>query len=190
MSETVQSNLLHRLNNTPLRDLLRGRITGRLGYESTILRANLSPQIRDLIRRVVRGTRLWRLEKVDVASELIAHFLDGREAGATFEQMIESFGDEKAAARLIRRAKIRNRPLLWHFSHAGFHFPDPDLQHSDDPVRDEPAVAERGLSRCHQQAGESNHTRPARLANLSAGTDGGAATLAGRQQPGEMGLHL
>jgi len=68
---------------------------------------------RDVIVRVVRRTRLWRSEKTDVARELAAHFRDGLDAGVSPEALIESFGDERQAARLIRRAKLRNRPVAW-----------------------------------------------------------------------------
>ncbi|MGA2500631.1 MAG: hypothetical protein ABSH20_23065 [Tepidisphaeraceae bacterium] len=69
--------------------------------------------------RVVRRTRLWALEKVEVVDELLAHFADGLEAGATLDELIDAFGDERQAARLIRRAKKRNRPLLWHALRVG-----------------------------------------------------------------------
>ncbi len=174
---------LYLLNNTPLRDLLRGQLTGRLGCEYLIETAGLaSPAAefirravrptsgwgvsklaaarelialfrdrleagasvesvialcgdieqaralvrrgwvsvlalpspcRDVIVRVVRRTRLWRGEKADVTGELAAHFRDGTDAGNSPEALIESFGDERQAARLIRRAKIRNRPVAW-----------------------------------------------------------------------------
>jgi hypothetical protein len=42
--------------------------------------------------------------------ELIAHFRDGLE-NQTVEEMMNSFGDPNQTARLIRRAKVRNRSL-------------------------------------------------------------------------------
>src|SRR5690242_10958028 len=108
MSETVQSDLLHRLRYTPIRDLVRGRLTGRLDIAGRIDRADLPAPAKDLVRRVVRKTRLGSLEKLDVADELIAHFRDGLDAGESIEQLARSFGDEARAAKLIRRAKIRN----------------------------------------------------------------------------------
>jgi hypothetical protein len=66
-----------------------------------------------LIGRVVRRSRLWKREKIAIAEELIAHFHDGLDAGATIEELVRGFGDERQAARLIRRAKIRGRPLIW-----------------------------------------------------------------------------
>lgn len=82
--------------------------------ETLIRRAPLPESHRALIGRVVKRTRLWRRERADVARELIAHFADGLEAGSRAEELIRSFGDEKRAAKLIRRGKRRNRPLIWH----------------------------------------------------------------------------
>jgi hypothetical protein len=109
-----------KLWTTPLRDLLRGRITGRLDWKSRIVRAGLSQPAVDLITQVVRRTRLWRLEKAAVADELIAHFLDGLEAGTAADELVAKFGDVRAAAKLIRRAKRRNRPLVWHIWNFAF----------------------------------------------------------------------
>ena len=67
----------------------------------------------ELIRRVVKRTRLWPLEKAAVASELMAHFQDGLEAGRSAGELVEKFGDQRLAARLIRRAKRRARGLPW-----------------------------------------------------------------------------
>ncbi|MGN6724612.1 MAG: hypothetical protein ACTHLZ_01720 [Tepidisphaeraceae bacterium] len=59
-------------------------------------------------------TRLWKREKADVAAELIGHFTDALAAGSTSQDVIDAFGDPRTAAKLIRRATIRKRPLLWH----------------------------------------------------------------------------
>lgn len=105
-----------RLTETPMRDLVRGRATGRLDTDRLIEEAALPASVAEMVRRVVRRTRLWRLEKVDVARELIAHFRDAlaAPATATAQQLLADFGDERQAAKLIRRAKRRQRPLLWH----------------------------------------------------------------------------
>jgi len=97
-----------------MRDLLRGRLTGRLDIDRLIENAALPAPAADCVRTVIKRTRLWKLEKVDVAHELIAHFHDGLEAGATPEQLAKDFGDPRTAAKLIRRAKKRQRPLAWH----------------------------------------------------------------------------
>ena len=83
--------------------------------KAAIAEAGLSEPLTKLVRRVVQKTRLWRSEKVDVAGELIAHFADGLAAGQSPETLVDSFGDARQAARLIRRAKRRNRPLFWRF---------------------------------------------------------------------------
>src|SRR5688572_21701199 len=103
------------------RDILRGRQADdatapvvRRNIEGLIDDAAIPEPAKALVRRVVRRTRLWRRERRDVAGELIAHFADGLAAGETAEGLVEAFGDERRAARLIRRAKRRNRPLAWH----------------------------------------------------------------------------
>lgn len=105
---------LRRISHTPMRDVLRFRFTGRLDWEFRLTAANLPEPARELIGRVVTRTRLWRLEKSQIADELIAHFSDGLAAGSTVEQLLERFGDERRAAKLIRRAKRRARPRSWH----------------------------------------------------------------------------
>ena len=112
--------VFRRINKTPLRDLLRGRITAGLDWEANLHSAGLPPAASELIGRVVKRTRLFRAEKVAVASELIAHFLDGLAAGSTAAELVERFGDERIAARLIRRAKRRGRSLVWHAWSVGF----------------------------------------------------------------------
>ena len=102
------------LTKTPMRDLLRGRITGRLDIDWLLDQSSLSGAAAGKVRNVVKRTRLWRLEKVDVANELIAHFLDGLKTGAPLDELLETFGDERQTAKLIRRAKKRQRPMVWH----------------------------------------------------------------------------
>src|SRR5688572_21484428 len=111
MSDTMT---LQRLRHTPMRDLLRGRVTGRLDWRGRITAAGLPAPASELIHRVVKQTKLWRGERAEVADELVAHFADGLASGASVEEIVRSFGDEAAAAKLIRRAKRRNRPLGWH----------------------------------------------------------------------------
>src|SRR4029079_7883329 len=75
---------------------------------------NLPPELAAAVHQVVSRSRLWRSEKIDVASELIAHFQDGLEAGRTPAELLSSFGDPQASAQLIRRAKRRGRAGVWH----------------------------------------------------------------------------
>lgn len=97
-----------------MRDLVRGRITGRLDLDRLLNESGLSGPAASTVHNVVKRTRLWRLEKVDVAHELIAHFLDGLEAETPLDERLNAFGDERQAAKLIRRAMKRQRPAVWH----------------------------------------------------------------------------
>jgi hypothetical protein len=113
MTEAI-SSLWHQLRFTRLRDVLRGRFDASLDWQGAIASAELPPELADAVRKVVGGTRLWRREKVDVAMELVAHFQDGLAAGRTPAELLTSFGDVGASAQLIRRAKRRGRPGVWH----------------------------------------------------------------------------
>ena len=83
-------------------------------YMEVAMGAGLMPNLKAIIAKVVRKARLSRTEQWDVTAELIGHFADGLAAGRSTEQLTTEFGDQAAAARLIRRAKIRNRSRLWH----------------------------------------------------------------------------
>ncbi len=102
-----------RLWRTPMRDLVRGRITGRLDVHRMIKDADLPQPVRELVMNVAKRTRLWRLERSAVAEELIAHFADGIESGASTDELLDTVGDTSKAARLIRRAMMRQRPMPW-----------------------------------------------------------------------------
>jgi hypothetical protein len=110
---TRRSSWWHRLNCTPLRDVVRGRLTARLDIAAIIAAAGLPAELAAIVRTVARSTRLSRLEKADVATELAAHFQDGLAAGVRAKDLVAAFGDAKQAARLIRRAKLRSRPMCW-----------------------------------------------------------------------------
>ena len=112
MSDTVFPTL-RKIQKTPLRDLVRGRISQRLDWAARVAAAGLPPSAAQLISRVIKRTRLFRLEKADVANELTAHFLDGLARENSVEQLISKFGDERLAARLIRITKRRGRPWPW-----------------------------------------------------------------------------
>ena len=114
MSASLPKNsLFHRLNKTPLRDLFRGQITARLDLAGKIARAALPADAGALIQQTVRRTRLHRFEKISVADELIGHFRDALAQGVTPADAARDFGDPATAARLIRRAKKRQRSLAW-----------------------------------------------------------------------------
>lgn len=82
-------------------------------WEQVIQQSGLPEPVRVLIHQTVGKTRLWRKEKAGVARELVAHFADALADDEPVEQVIERFGEAKVAARLMRRAKKRNRPLWW-----------------------------------------------------------------------------
>jgi hypothetical protein len=113
MTDAATITWWRRLRYTRLRDALRLRFDGRLDWRQLITSSGLPDSLADAARGVVRRTRLWRQERVDVARELVAHFQDGLDAGRTAEQLLESFGNSRSAAQLIRRAKKRGRPWWW-----------------------------------------------------------------------------
>lgn len=114
MPAIERPSLLTRLRYSKVSELLHGRISSGTNPAQVIARAELDASTKSLIADICKRTRLWNDERVDVANELIAHFLDAKDAGVTSEKAIRAFGDPDAAARLIRRAKIRNRSPLWH----------------------------------------------------------------------------
>src|SRR5262245_23520650 len=107
--EPPSDRLWSRLLFTPLSDVLRGRLTARLDMRRVVAAANLPKPLASLVYEVARRSRLWRIERVDVARELSDHFRDGLDAGVSPEKLITGFGDARQAARLIRRAKLRAR---------------------------------------------------------------------------------
>ncbi len=112
-----RDSLYRRLSHTPLRDVFRGRLTSRLDIERVLDESGVPEAIREVVRRVAVRTRLTRFEKAEVARELASHFEDGLAAGAESSELVARFGDVATAAKLIRRAKKRARPLavktLW-----------------------------------------------------------------------------
>ena len=111
--DVTAPNWLTRAYYTPVSDALRGQLSARLDIRRDIATANLPLPLSRLIYSVCRRTRLWRGEKSDVARELIAHFSDGLAAGRSNDELVKDFGPVEQASRLIRRAKLRNRPLWW-----------------------------------------------------------------------------
>ncbi len=97
---------------TPLRDVLRAQLTGRLDWKRTLRESDLPVIVQSTIQQVVQKSRLTRTEKAEVCDELIAHFEDGQQSGQSFQQLIRDFGDLDVAASLIRRSKKRNRSVF------------------------------------------------------------------------------
>jgi hypothetical protein len=118
--DAAEMSLWRRLYYTRFRDVLRGRFDASLDREKIVADAGLPSELADTITLVVRRSKLWRSEQVDVAKELVAHFQDGLTSGQSPQQLIESFGDPQQAAQLIRRAKKRGRSIVWHFWHYGW----------------------------------------------------------------------
>lgn len=75
----------------------------------------------EVIRCVVRKTRLWPSEKRDVQAELESHFREGlieltgqgMSVGESVEVLRDGFGDPELTAKLIRRGKRRGRSMFW-----------------------------------------------------------------------------
>lgn len=116
MSENSKTNsrpnFFWRLRTTPLRDLARGRLSGSLDVNAVIAASGLPEELALLVQRVARKTRLARVERVEVAHELLDHFRDGLAEGVSAPTLIEAFGHERITARLIRRSMWRKRSLF------------------------------------------------------------------------------
>ena len=78
-------------------------------WRRRLAEADLPEPTLALVRDTVERTKLRPEEKLAVADELIAHFHDADRQGALPEAARGDFGDPALAARLIRRAKKRNR---------------------------------------------------------------------------------
>lgn len=100
---------LRRLLHTITAHLHPRRTAAAIREITAVLPAEAAAVVHDVVRR----TRLGRREKVGVAQELTGHFQGGLDAGSTVDQLVRDFGNVKLAARLIRRAKLRCRPLTW-----------------------------------------------------------------------------
>lgn len=108
---TRERTIIGTVAKTPMRDLARGRLSGRLDLRRAAREAELPTPLADVVVHVAKKTRLNRLEKSDVARELAAHFRDGLDAGRPPDELVREFGDADAAAKLIRRGKKRSRNL-------------------------------------------------------------------------------
>ena len=78
-----------------------------------LLEYPLPESLRSVVLDVVQRSKLWPDEKRDVALELCTHFADGLQKGESEAALLESFGDVRTAAKLIRRARLRNRSFAW-----------------------------------------------------------------------------
>ncbi|MCE7974100.1 MAG: hypothetical protein DYG92_07205 [Leptolyngbya sp. PLA1] len=89
------------------------RPAGKRAAEEVISASGLPASLAGVVRGVVSGSRLWPAERAEVARELCAHFAEGLEAGESAETLAREFGDVARASKLIRRARLRLRPLWW-----------------------------------------------------------------------------
>lgn len=115
MPAIEKTSVLARVRQTSMSDLIRLRLASGVSDTTVIQASNLDAPTRELVASICKKTKLWPGERADVARELVAHFQDGIESGQQPGELIKSFGDAAQAAKLIRRAKIRNRSGLWHF---------------------------------------------------------------------------
>ena len=81
-------------------------------WRQLIAESGLPDEAQKLIRSVIKKSRLMRYEKIEVIQELVGHFQDGLLAGNDYPYLIANFGDPDVTARLLRRSKIRNRPIM------------------------------------------------------------------------------
>ncbi|MBX7169158.1 MAG: hypothetical protein K1X74_22675 [Pirellulales bacterium] len=101
-----------RARYTPLSDALRGNLSARYDLRRVALAYDLPAELNDRVLQVAKRTRLSRTEKIAVVQELAGHFADGLTAGVDPSRLLEQFGSPAVAARLIRRAKLRQRSSL------------------------------------------------------------------------------
>ena len=112
MTESRNVDTRRILFQTPLIDFLLRREPGRLDARAAIASFELPAELERLALRVARRTRLHRIERVAVAEDLAEHLREGLDDGRSPEALLEDFGDEVGAARLIRRSMIRKRSHL------------------------------------------------------------------------------
>ena len=108
-----------KIPQTPFRDLLRWQFSGRLNWRAAVAESDLPDQAQEKIVSVVKATRLWRIEKAQIANELIAHFQDGQQRGQGVDELVAEFGETETVAKLMRSAKKRNRSIFWNTFVAG-----------------------------------------------------------------------
>jgi len=114
MAEGAKSSqpggLLRRLNFTPMRDLIRGRLTSRYDFYGQLVSAFPEPLAKHLLR-IVRWTRLDMREQVDVTHDLIARCSQLLDSGKLPEDVIREL-DKKKTARSIRKQYQSQRGCL------------------------------------------------------------------------------
>jgi hypothetical protein len=79
--------------------------------------SDLPEPFRQHINQIVRRTRLWSEERLDIARELTSHAREAAERGQPIEDIRDSLGDPRPTARLLRRATRRKRSWFWQTRH-------------------------------------------------------------------------
>lgn len=93
--------------------LFKSRFLKKPSWREQLNQADLPVEVKEIIRAVVLKSKLAAFEKSDVAADLISHFVDGKRHGRAYPAMAEDFGDPSVTATLIRRSKLRSRPLMY-----------------------------------------------------------------------------
>ena len=87
----------------------RGWFAGRTAWRDIVDRSGLPEEIRALIARLTLAAGGSGRERTETAAELVSHFVEAIERGATPDEARQRFGDERQAAALFRRAIRRKR---------------------------------------------------------------------------------
>ncbi len=89
-----------------------GWLVRRNAWRAIIAQSALPSEIQAMIARVTRSAGGSGRERAETASELVSHFVEAIEHGAAPDDAVRAFGDERQAARLLRRAIRRKRGLV------------------------------------------------------------------------------
>ena len=103
---------LRKIANTPVRNLIQGRVTGATSPKGIARELGLSGVLVDLVHSVVRKTRLREKERLAVARDLSQRFKAELGAGYLPSTIVERVGNIRRAARAIRKQKNRERHWL------------------------------------------------------------------------------
>ncbi len=95
-----------------LGDLIVSPFVSRYDWKRHIEHSQLPTAIKRVVSTVIKSTRLMRIEKSQVAQELLAHFEDGIQRNKSETELVDDFGDPKVAASLIRNSKLKGRSMF------------------------------------------------------------------------------
>jgi hypothetical protein len=112
----MSGQIFFRALRTPLSDLVRGKVrlhASNDSWRTALAATGLPADVQSAVATVVGKTRLWPAEQAEVMSELADHFSAALEEGIAAAGALSAFGDLREAAKLIRRGKLRNRPVWW-----------------------------------------------------------------------------